>query len=91
MLTKRDKEHFKIHEGVFDTKTLKLLTSLANKRYFKTLDHPISTGKEADVYRATTKDGFIAVKMYRIETSKFVKTMHKYIDGDPQALKTRNN
>jgi len=84
MIIKKDREHFKIHEGIFDVKTIKLLSSLANKRYFKTLDHPISTGKEADVYRATTKDGFIAVKMYRIETSKFVKTMHNYIDGDPR-------
>jgi len=82
VLVKRDQESLKIYEGVFDSKTLKILTSLANKMYFKSLDFPISTGKEADVFRATTKDGFLAAKIYRIETSKFVKTMHQYIDGD---------
>jgi RIO kinase 1 len=47
-----------------------------------TLDFPIATGKEGNVFRATNTDGdFIAVKIYRISNSTF-NNIQKYIAGD---------
>lgn len=81
---RKGREHFKIYEGVFDTKTLQTLVSLASKGFFNTLDFCISTGKEADVFRATMHDGkYRALKIYRVECSSF-KNMEKYIVGDPR-------
>lgn len=80
----KDREFFKIYQRVFDTHTLRLLAQTAGRGFFKTLDHPISTGKEADVFRATCSDGsFRAVKIYRIETSNF-KRMSYYVEADPR-------
>ena len=82
------KESRKIFQRVFDNYTFKSLIKLIGKRHFTTLDFPISTGKEADVYKATkiSKDGAkkpVAVKIYRIETSNF-KKMQDYLIGDPR-------
>jgi len=87
----KDAEQFKIYQGVFDDHTLKTLSILANKRFFNTLDYPISTGKEADVYRATTKEGeYRAIKIYRIETSNF-RNMYDYLAGDVRFSHIRKN
>jgi len=81
---KKDNEIF---ERVFDNYTMKTLILLRRKKKFDSLEFPISTGKEADVYRATTtikgKEGFVAIKIYRIETSNF-KAMQNYLIGDPR-------
>ena len=82
------KESRKIYQSVFDNYTFKSLVKLISKKAFTTLDFPISTGKEADVYKATriSKDGSknpVAVKIYRIETSNF-KKMQDYLIGDPR-------
>ncbi len=82
------KESRKIFQRVFDNYTFKSLIKLIDKKHFTTLDFPISTGKEADVYKATkiSKDGSkkpVAVKIYRIETSNF-KKMQDYLIGDPR-------
>lgn len=80
----KEQEHFKIYARVFDEYTLNTLKILASKRFFQTLDYPISTGKEADVYRVTTREKtYFAAKIYRIETSNF-KAMQKYLLGDPR-------
>lgn len=87
----KDSEQLKIYQGVFDDYTLKTLVVLASRRYFNTLDYPISTGKEADVYRATMKDGgHVAVKIYRIETSNF-RNMYDYLAGDIRFSHIRKN
>jgi len=82
----RPREEFKIYQRVFDNYTINTLLALKRKKYFDTLDYPISTGKEADVYRATGtiegKKTYLAVKIYRIETSNF-KAMLDYLIGDP--------
>ncbi len=81
---RREQELLKIYQGVFDDYTLKTLTTLASKNLFRTLEFPISTGKEADVYRVKTRDGtFLAAKIYRVETSNF-KAMENYLYGDPR-------
>jgi len=84
-------EDRKIESGVFDEYTKKTIYKLQNKGYFDTLDFPISTGKEADVYRGTTRDEkHVAVKIYRIETSNF-KDMKKYLSFDPRFDEIKNN
>jgi RIO kinase 1 len=80
----KEAERFKIQEGVFDEYTMKTLIKLSTKGYFHVLDYPISTGKEADVYRATKRSGkHVAIKIYRIETTKF-RSMWPYLHGDPR-------
>lgn len=78
----KQKEEWKVYAGVFDESTLKALYELS-KKYFKALIGPISTGKEADVYKAEINGKFIALKIYRINTSNF-NCMTDYIIGDPR-------
>jgi len=85
-----EKSSFKIYQRVFDKYTFKTLAKMVDKKYFTTLDFPISTGKEADVYRVTTKTGFAAVKIYRIETSNF-KAMQNYLIGDPRFTRIKKS
>lgn len=81
-MIRKDNESFKIYQRVFDERTLRFLAQMAGRGYFDSLDYPISTGKEADVFRATTKNGnYRAIKIYRIETSNFRK-MAQYLEAD---------
>lgn len=87
----KDAERLKIYQGVFDDYTFRTLAELAGKGYFNTLDYPISTGKEADVYRATKKDkSYVAVKIYRVETSNF-RNMYDYLAGDIRFAHIKKN
>lgn len=78
---KQLKERRRIEEEVFDRPTLLSLSKMIEKGVFDSLDYPIATGKEANVFRATTEKGHLAVKIYRIETATF-KHMRKYMEGD---------
>ncbi len=81
---KQLKERWEIEELVFDKKTLLTLSRIMKKGIFETLDYVISTGKEANVYRATKGGGkFLAVKIYKVETARFFRR-DSYIDGDPR-------
>ncbi len=61
-----------------------IVYKLMSDGFFDQLDFPISTGKEGNVFRASTKDGkFVAVKIYRTATSTF-RDMAKYVQGDPR-------
>ncbi|MBU0590770.1 serine protein kinase RIO [Candidatus Micrarchaeota archaeon] len=78
------KERIKIESEVFDRKTLLDLSKLMKKDIIATVDYPISTGKEANVFRATTTDGtYVAIKIYKVETAKFFRR-DLYLDGDPR-------
>lgn len=78
------KERFKIESEVFDRETLMSISKMFQKGILETVDYPISTGKEANVFRATTPSGaFAAVKIYKIETALFLKKS-AYLDGDPR-------
>ncbi len=75
-------EDRKIYDEVFDHETLMTIYGLTTKGYFDTLDFPIATGKEGNVFRATTIDGdYVAVKIYRMSNSTF-NNIQKYITGD---------
>ncbi len=93
---KQMKSADKIETGVFDRKTMMLIYHMLNKGIISSLDYPISTGKEADVFRATTgakfrKDGeFAAMKIFRIETANFIH-MSDYLLNDPRFTRVRHS
>lgn len=67
---------------VFDRQTLMVLHRFLSHGVLRSLDFPISTGKEANVFRGTTpQGGLVAVKMYRVNTATF-KHVLQYIQGD---------
>lgn len=69
---------------VFDKQTLLLLGKLISDKIIDQVDFPISTGKEANVFRGTTPDKtFVAIKIYRTATMTF-KHIASYIEGDPR-------
>jgi RIO kinase 1 len=85
------KERFKLESEVFDKQTLMLLSSMMSKGTINNVDYPISTGKEANVFRATTPSGsLLAVKIYKIETTHFMNRK-EYMFGDPRFKKFRRN
>jgi RIO kinase 1 len=78
------KERFKIESEVFEKSILLDLSKLINKGILQTVDYPISTGKEANVFRATTPDkGFVAVKIYKTDTAPFFRK-DLYLQADPR-------
>jgi RIO kinase 1 len=78
------KERFKIESEVFDRHALLDLSKLIKKGILQTVDYPVSTGKEANVFRATTPDGgYAAVKIYKIETAPFFRK-EEYLEADPR-------
>ncbi len=88
-LKKKDKsvEDRKTYDEVFDRNTLLTLYKLISSGVIGTLDYPISTGKEGNVFKATDEDGeLLAVKIYRVATSTY-KHLTKYITGDTRFRK----
>ncbi len=61
----------KLLDEFFDHPTLLAVSRLISHGYFESIDHPISTGKEGGVFRATKGEGFVAVKVYRIGNATF--------------------
>ena len=85
------KSRRKLESYVFDKRTLLLLSRLINKGILQSVDYPVSTGKEANVFRASTPDGgYLAVKIYKITTAGFTKKM-SYLEGDPRFKSIRHN
>lgn len=67
---------------VFDKGTLLTLHKMLLHGVLRSLDFPVSTGKEANVFRGTTpRGGYVAVKIFRTNTSTF-KHVLQYIQGD---------
>ncbi len=67
---------------MFDQRTLLLIAKLINDGVLATVDYPVATGKEGNVFHATTRDGAaLALKIYRVSNSTF-KTIATYIQGD---------
>lgn len=81
-IRKMDDNTRKLVETVFDEKTRLILYSMINKGHFHSISGAISTGKEANVYYATTKKGSaVALKIFRIDAPSFRK-MRTYVEGD---------
>ncbi len=87
----RDADTRKAYQEVFDADTVSTLFKLMESGYIKELENVISTGKEANVFRAVDRTGdFVAVKIYRINTSEF-RHLWKYIEGDPRVRITKRS
>lgn len=81
----------KTMDEVFDRQTLLTLYKLISNGHFETLDYPVSTGKEANVFHATTRAGeSLAVKIFRTNTATF-RSFMTYISGDPRFEDVRPN
>jgi RIO kinase 1 len=88
---KRSDEDRKTMDEVFDQQTLLILYKFISNGYLETLDYPISTGKEANVFHATTpQGGSLAVKIFRTNTATF-RSFMTYIAGDPRFGHVRPN
>jgi RIO kinase 1 len=69
---------------VFDKQTLLRLGKLISDKVIDQVDFPISTGKEANIFRGTTPENeLVAIKIYRTSTMTF-KHIASYIEGDPR-------
>ncbi|MFA5862089.1 MAG: RIO1 family regulatory kinase/ATPase, partial [Candidatus Thermoplasmatota archaeon] len=88
---KKDADDRKTLDEVFDQQTLLILYKFISNGYIETLDYPISTGKEANVFHATTPQGdAVAVKIFRTNTATF-RSFMTYIAGDPRFGHVRPN
>jgi len=85
------KERFKTESEVFDKEALLVLSKMIKKGILNSVDYPVSTGKEANVFRATTPEGtFVAVKIYKNETAPFFRKK-EYLEGDPRFTRVKKN
>lgn len=88
---KREDEDRKTLDEVFDQSTLMVLYKYISNGYIETIDYPLSTGKEANVFHATTPQGdSLAVKIFRTNTATF-RSFMTYIAGDPRFGHVRPN
>ncbi len=89
----KGEEDRKTYGDVFDRRTLLAFYKLL-KRSIDYVDFPISSGKEAVVFRAVDKKGeLIAVKVYRISRLNY-KGLSRFVDGDDRFAhirKTKDN
>src|SRR5438552_10123202 len=68
----KDSATRKTYDQVFDHAALLTIASLISDGVISTLDYPVSTGKEANVFHATDGSGRgKALKIYRIATATF--------------------
>ncbi len=78
----KDADNRKTYDEVFDRATLMVIYKLITDKIIKSIDYPISSGKEANIFKGTTHDGeHVAIKIYRLATATF-KNIVRYIDGD---------
>lgn len=88
---KREDEDRKTIDEVFDRQTLLILYKYISNGYIETIDYPVSTGKEANVFHATSPQGTsLAVKIFRTNTATF-RSFMTYIAGDPRFGHVRPN
>lgn len=80
---RKDADDRKCYDEVFDKATLLTIAKLISDGIIDTVDFPISTGKEANVYRCSAKDRFIVLKIFRTSTATF-RNLLRYIIGDPR-------
>lgn len=76
------KNKFIAYENVFDESALRGIFTLSGQGYFESIESPISTGKESNVFSVKYGDGKRIVKIYR--TSANFKKMYEYMKPDPR-------
>ena len=81
----KDEDLFKVVDSTIDSRTYLSLIQLARKLQIKEYYGAISSGKEAKIYPALTKDGtWYAVKIYYVTTAASKRALEKYTIGDPR-------
>jgi RIO kinase 1 len=69
-------------DEVFDRETILGIYKLMTDGYIDTIQYPVSTGKEGNVFAAADADGkLFALKVYRTSNATFNR-IAKYIEGD---------
>ncbi|GMH45534.1 hypothetical protein BSKO_13491 [Bryopsis sp. KO-2023] len=82
MRRRTDKSDRATVENVLDRRTRTVLYKMINREVFEEIHGCISTGKEANVYHAVTKDGLdLAVKIFKTSILQF-KDRDRYVSGD---------
>jgi RIO kinase 1 len=85
------REERKTESEVWDRQTLDAIYHFMKRGLIDTVEHPISTGKEANVFYALDPDGEpLVVKVYRTSTADF-RGIEEYIMGDPRFPGRRTN
>lgn len=79
----KDADTRKTYDEVFDQTTLMAVYKLISDGVIRTVDYPVSTGKEGNVFHATTKAGGVALKIYRVNNATF-RSLSEYLEGDPR-------
>ena len=88
---KKDANQLKTYDEVFDQATLLVIYKLITDKFISSIDYPISSGKEANIFKGTTPEGKpVAIKIYRLATATF-KNIIRYIDGDPRFKNIRRD
>lgn len=83
-MRRKDDDDRKSYDEVFNKQNLMRIYKLMSDGVLDKFDFTISTGKEGNVFRAsTTKGEFVAVKIFRTSTATF-GDMYKYVAGDPR-------
>ena len=77
----KDKSDRATVELVLDPRTRLVLYKLLSRRFLDEINGCISTGKEANVYHATSKEGDLAVKIYKTSILVF-KDRERYVTGE---------
>src|SRR5881296_2644559 len=83
---RKDADHTKTYDEVFDEATLMAVYKFVSDGTIRTVDYPVSTGKEGNVFHATTEEGAAALKIYRVNTATF-RSLADYLQGDPRFKK----
>jgi len=79
----KDDSQAKTYGEVFDQRTLMVIYKLINEGAVSTVDYPVSTGKEGNVFHATANGEPVALKIYRVSNAAF-RALSDYILGDPR-------
>ncbi len=79
----KDDDQRKTYDEVFDQRTLLVIYKLITAGAIATVDYPVSTGKEGNVFHATAGSRGVALKIYRVSNASF-RSLSDYILGDPR-------
>ena len=83
----RDADQFKARDEVFDYQTLRFIYDVFKRKHIETVDFPLSTGKEANIYLCTTPEKQrVILKIFRTTTATF-KSFLPYLEGDKRFTK----
>ncbi|XP_044255152.1 serine/threonine-protein kinase RIO1 [Tribolium madens] len=80
-IRRKDKHDRATAEQVMDPRTRMILFKLLNRNVISEINGCISTGKEANVYHASSEGGHFAIKIYKTSILVF-KDRDKYVSGE---------